>query len=1680
MSRFAPVYRFTVYAPRSVDPTEATVLTPRAGSVHADPFVVATRAGIAGAQPYLDAPTGRTGTIDALTKKRTIGAMTVRVGDVRTGGSGSNAVRWLTAFLGDASGGNQLHGRLARLEQSLDGGATWAPFFTGRIDRTKLAGRLVYELTLQDLGVDLTDDVYVSAPAQVAAVIAYASLPPAAPLGLLTPYADFPATQPLRGTVQTPTAKEIQGYPAGTVRIDVDRGYGDLARTIVTQAVLDLARRVAGRKTLATFTAQRPRAAIAAAGTGAYGAFHIALFPPFRNTSLTSVYVTPIAGGAAAPAAGTLCDFYLYDPTVGPTDRTPLLFNDVHPATLIKHLALGYFGRLDANGAAIRPLAIDASVTALEADASFALVRDRKVKSAKRNEEIEAVCRRAQLAYDITADGKLALIDLRRRATIAAAVALTDADLADPNTAPAWDYGRTGAVTALEATIYAEVQIPAEALPAPFQSTLKWPPIKGGSPVKTLEEFPDVPAVGVAEVGEIPVVVPFIGTRSGDYTPRSQKLDVTSFRYRAGDAHAAQQSTAADEQLGGQPRLVALEAELVRLAEELKGPYGQAPCTVDLVYARSSAAAAQVQPGMYVQLLHTALPDPATNQRGGARLGLVLSVTDDHLTRKVRCLDAGANAVAVPPVVGALVLNADGTVGVPITVNAAGEPVTVEVNVTTTAVGGRPADADANWRLWANGLTASGTVVLARLPAGARIWVRARSAPGGGTGYKLPSGWAYPSAPGYVDITVLPPPSAVAVTPGGDVADVTWTLGDAALEVEVLLVQGAAPAAWTDAMRVDPIEPAGTVQRQLVGLTPGTQYTVGVRHRDTHGGASAVAQATFVTTAARALAAPTRATVFGGGYRLFLGRPLLGGTYGLAVAAAEIPGTVEFSVAVETGIGTNVYGAFAVVGSVPSVPGDWTKWTGNAPRDRLKRQLRARHIDPSGLATPSAYTTPLAVNPWSVLPIQLGAFPSIDPATGLIRREIPLNDGKYMLQATDTGGTNAPTGVTDSTLLAIDRGLKKTLSGDPNDADGLPVGTNFRAVRKTALDGSGQVDLSQGGVINRTLANIGDGGGFSRVSNLAVGAGGYVDFSGAGWLNRHAGNLQRSSGDGTAVSTIVGQLTNAGHAAAAMQDSTALAINRGLKKSVSGDPNTADALALIPGASYRIPTLNEATGGGYAKTGLDASGFLLTGARATALIASRQASEVAKRVGAYFVETFEVPPSAASGWTTAGSVGGGTSADATMGNAIATATGFSQLTWSVPLAFNPKKLYRIRARVVNAAANTTGGSAFYVGVLQRDYAGNPTNANAGAGYVAANGYTPAVGTWVEYVGWFRGASQPFATTTLGVSTDAANPVALNAGTVTIQPYLLLGYSGSGGTFYVDYFLIDEFDEDAAARVYTGFDPSGYVKQALPAGIKQANGVGTVQVLAKGRLTGACANTDNVVFPANFFSTVPMVLIRPNMSSEPRAKWGATGSGAETGAFDATKPVYQDMAALGLGVSGFQMRARLMQKTGTPTARSHSFSATPLTTVGATAAVTTSFAPAYNDTYTAIFAASVTANDPGGSFQSNTVTLEVALDYFDTSWHELNTFTISARAVSGANKTVSNSNVSLSATVASILSTYQMRLRVKSITADGVGGYAVSVTPDKLTYSTATSQYASQTPDAGDVVVWEAIEVNSAS
>ena len=175
-----------------------------------------------------------------------------------------------------------------------------------------------------------------------------------------------------------------------------------------------------------------------------------------------------------------------------------------------------------------------------------------------------------------------------------------------------------------------------------------------------------------------------------------------------------------------------------------------------------------------------------------------------------------------------------------------------------------------------------------------------------------------------------------------------------------------------------------------------------------------------------------------------------------------------------------------------------------------------------------------------------GANPLIDPIGMQMQpllkphRLAPYNDGNYALSSTTNDGFSSASGVKESGGKAINRLLGKALAGDPDSLDGTPEGTTYNRPLATAIT-SGQIDLSKAGVIQK-----------------------------------YTGNITRSSGNATALSTIVGQLADTGHASTTMQESGGKLMNRLYAKVLAGDVDSLDG--VIDGAVTYKRVLNVSAG----------------------------------------------------------------------------------------------------------------------------------------------------------------------------------------------------------------------------------------------------------------------------------------------------------------------------------------------------------------------------------------------------------------------------------------------------------------------------------------------------------------------
>lgn len=837
LPQMRPAYRATIYAPRGVDPTETTVLSPIAGASHSDPFQVATVQGLAGFKPYLGWPKGTRGKLDPITKKRTSGTVSLPLQDQRVGSSGSNAVRWATTFLGDSAKRSQLKGCLVRIEEALDWDSvaltgTFVPYFTGRVTKVSLDGPLTITLSLSDLANDFNQPVFLGAPHPS---ITYAFRASAMPIGLPYQWANVAPFDWITGTIMG--GGDAVNLPRfGSIQIDSTI---DPWRTVITKT-MDALRYDSSSTLIVMKNLSTGQTSLYSNKNDSYY-LGVAPFsgkgPHWRFTNIYQIGRIDGPGALDVPAAGTHVSFYIL-PAGAPTPALPMKVQDVHPIQFMMDVADGKFS-LSSDSAAVRALAArDTSDggpwVKLLADPSFGTIRPNVEGSVKANEVYEKWCGPVGIGYDFDGAGKVYPIDLRRSANTVPVALITDTDLA-AGTEPSWDDDQSMALVAVELDYYIDTAVPLGDLTA------------------STDFFPDVPPTMLTS-SQAGVIVLGDTTALRDVGDKVQKIDCKALRVGDGEFSPSNPTQSATS---------VMEARLNALGQEILYPFAAGGITGKLPLRRPSPALAVIQNGSYFAHQCTKLPDPATNLRGGARLALCLSRDDQSEKSLISFLDLGSATVAPQPAVTSAALASDDPAGI----DAVGSVTTTEDSVeywtcvTPPGTSVRPDERDARWLLAGSG--GSGTTRLHGFPSGTRVWIRALERPplerpG------LPSAWAYLGGTGYVDMAGLTVVSAVTVpapTLFANRADVTWTLGDVKQQVEVYVTVGGVPGTWTLAMLFT-VMPAGSTKIRVTNLVGSTGYAVGVLVRDPRGGPSTMATQTFTTTSTLGTApAPTAVDV---------------------------------------------------------------------------------------------------------------------------------------------------------------------------------------------------------------------------------------------------------------------------------------------------------------------------------------------------------------------------------------------------------------------------------------------------------------------------------------------------------------------------------------------------------------------------------------------------------------------------------------------------------------------------------------------------------------------------------------------------------------------------------------------------------------------------------------------------
>jgi hypothetical protein len=802
VTTYAPVYRLTVYAPRSVDTAEATVLTPAAGAPHADAFQVATKTGIAGFQPYLQPPRGRRGRIEPLTRTLDIGELTFELVDRTING---NTKRWVTAFLGNVKGRPQLVGLKVLVEESLDGGATFATFFTGRVFRLAL-GKVRATLSVRDQIEEAKMPVFVGRAHSSLTYVARTSLLPIG--GMDADFGMMKPVLPLTGVMNFVTGTTPN---MGFVQLDaVSMGRSD---NLITSTLLHglaqgsriLAGYFPGPGELPNFSGTL-RARVKNLTSGSTGDFKVGALNCIQGPGGLHMRVAGANlqeldlndyGYLALPGNGTNVEISLWIDDA-PSKDNPLLLNDVHPVQLLTDLAAGKFGYLYRSPESLPGAKVYGDVkrtvpqsnfAAFVADTTYPTARFVITDRASFIEWVEKnILKPYNLALYVNKLGELTLVDLRLPTSLAGIPTITDADVVAIVQGD-WQQEREKVITRVDFTRYEDTPVVVSDLEA------------------ASERFPALPTGAVTSF-DVRLLVLDIG--SADIGDAIYQVDATGFR------------SMDREEMQGQARSIYLERKLVEVAQQWRRPFGWGMVTLPVQLRRTVTLA----PGGLALFAASYVPDPSTNQRGTTRLCRALEVSEDGAPINVQLLDLGIGSFAVAPSATDPAQETGNTytgITSTVTLNASSQPVEVRYAVTGTGVGTVPVDSSPLWVSWGR-VGTTGAIAIRNLPPNSRIWLQVRSLPDYVDSF-LPSAWTNAGGDGRVDTAALPTVSSLTESHTSKTAHLAWTNGVTNLKLEITL----ATPTGDPRLLVQTLLP-GSKSTDLTGLAPSTTYRAGVRY----------------------------------------------------------------------------------------------------------------------------------------------------------------------------------------------------------------------------------------------------------------------------------------------------------------------------------------------------------------------------------------------------------------------------------------------------------------------------------------------------------------------------------------------------------------------------------------------------------------------------------------------------------------------------------------------------------------------------------------------------------------------------------------------------------------------------------------------------------------------------------
>jgi hypothetical protein len=845
-------YRMTVFD-GPLYYTGSTVITPATGAPHSEAFRITTlpSGSVAGYAPYMRVPKGNRGSLDVRAGTSTVGQYSVEILDARV--STANDSRWVTAFIGDTNSNLTIIGKKTVIEESLDGGTTWNPFFVGRINNITLNSNLTYVFELGDPLELLKDTIFNTEPA-----VSYSSFKSILPVGYTknVTVIDSGSTVLLADglqveTVLTPNVGSVDRY----FKLDktsvnrIDNNFD--ASTLINGNTYFIGTTYAG--------AQGYRALVL--NNGQYYVYKVVLLRTPNNvrTDLSGQKIETIgitALDTQDPLYAAISNIGLNDKPkvwvyklVDDNDKVGQFYLNETPYNILRDILRGkFFNKLFTiqttlgvdtylNTSQNIPFN-EASIAAVESTYPLSKVLYKIDKPMSAAEFIEKhICQPYSLGYtfvpesiDSSVQSAFNLFSTQQPTTVVGIPTLNNTVI---TTAINKEWKTNEPVLFVKGTYYVE-NLRGGRYAVPRATTTG---TNSSDPIATqaftiiygnLQQIND-PSYKIIEI---------------DFSSiRGINSDSTTFT----NVGLIQNTLAADW----------ARSNALKLAANMFNRFKSGNPEILIECIRNNTTNA-IDIGDFVLVNSDVLPNQALRTRGGTRIFQVTEKNIDGIRIKFSLFDSGINTTMTAPSFGSITSPLANIIsGSIITTQNAN----VELEYAVVAEGGaQPATNSMSWLLhsaYAVNNTTKGFVLL-NLPEGRTIYLRARAVTPDITDVKLPSAYVYSSGSTLSGIAA---PSAVSVSNiTNRSATVNWTNSNSFYNVEILL---ASPAGVPSTSIID--LPASSSVYNLIGLNENTStgHTVGVRYTDNFGGFSRIASASFTASgSAVTLDAPAALTLY--------------------------------------------------------------------------------------------------------------------------------------------------------------------------------------------------------------------------------------------------------------------------------------------------------------------------------------------------------------------------------------------------------------------------------------------------------------------------------------------------------------------------------------------------------------------------------------------------------------------------------------------------------------------------------------------------------------------------------------------------------------------------------------------------------------------------------------------------